>query len=44
MEVNSKIWHFENFNIIKYLTENEKQGVMILSTMKFLNIQKREKK
>jgi CRP-like cAMP-binding protein len=36
MEVNSKIWHFENFNIIKYLTENEKQGVMILSTMKQL--------
>jgi CRP-like cAMP-binding protein len=34
MEEGSKIWHLENFNIIKTLSVNEKQGVMLLSNMK----------
>lgn len=34
MEAHSKIWHFENFNIIKTFSESEKQEVISLSHMK----------
>jgi CRP/FNR family transcriptional regulator len=34
MKENSMLWHFENFNIIKCLSEDEKKAVIILSNMK----------
>jgi CRP-like cAMP-binding protein len=34
MKDHSKIWHFEDFNIIKCLSEEEKKAVVTLSNMK----------